>query len=524
MSRRIDIELTSARPDGTGTGRAAGAQQPQGVLDGGLLPSGAGVGLVLHAEADNDLDGITILSVSTVKAKAGKGNLLEFIPSDKPFEAVTQQLARKERGDRRDRGERGDRRDRGPRGDRPDRGDRRERGDRSGGDRPGGERGDRRGPRRQDGDRPDRGPRPDRRPRFDAPPELPQRPRAKRLRPGRTHRAAALAGLPEASRAIAERVLQGGIPAVRQALTEQNQRLKAQGEATIDDKGILKLAEDLQPVLRVAEWRDRADAALADIDELDLRDLRSVVVAADDPMVARDESTRDLAERLKAALVTKQEQELSLWFGDIDAAIGVGRVVRALKLSSQPPKAGVRFPAELAARLVAATIDNLTADAFADRWIAVLEAAAFSPIRQLVAPAAKPNQVTDELLATVTRLAPALPKVAALFELTVDAKAAQPKPLRPAKPTRPAAKTPAPRPAPPAKPAAPTAAAAPAEPAPAEPAPAEPAPVDSAAVEPAAVEAVPAEVAPAVEATTEVVAEIAVEDSAGDTGDSTTDA
>lgn len=481
MSRRIDIELTSARPDGTWTWRAAGAQQPKGVLDGGLLPSGSAVGNVLHAEADHDMDGITILSVSTVKAKAGKGNLLEFIASDKPFEAVTQQLARKERGDRRDRGDRGDRRDRGPRGDRPDRGDRRERGDR-----PGGERGDRRGPRGQGGDRPDRGQRTDRRPRFDAPPELPQRPRAKRLRPGRAHRAAALAGLPEASRAIAERILQGGIPAVRQALTEQNQQLKAKGESTIDDKGILKLAEDLQPVLRVAEWRDRADAALADLDELDLRDLRSVVVAADDPMVARDESTRDLAERLKAALVTKQEQELNLWLGDIDAAIGVGRVVRALKLSSQPPKAGIRFPAELAARLVAATNDNLTADAFADRWIAVLEAAAFSPIRQQVAPTARPTQSSDELITTVTRLAPALPKVAALFEVAVDAKAAQPKPLRPTKPTRPTAKA-APKPPAPAAtaPAAPAPAAAPAETV------AEVAPV----VEAVAVEAAPSEAA-----------------------------
>ena len=108
---------------------AAGAQQPKGVLDGSLLPSGSAVGLVLHAEAEHDLDGITILSVSVVKAKVGKGNLLDFIPSDKPFEAVTQQLARKERGDRRDRGDRGDRR--GPRGDRPDRGDRRDRGERA---------------------------------------------------------------------------------------------------------------------------------------------------------------------------------------------------------------------------------------------------------------------------------------------------------------------------------------------------------------------------------------------------------
>ena len=120
----------------------------------------------------------------------------------------------------------------------------------------------------------------------------------------------------------------------------------------------------------------------------------------------------------------------------IDAAIGVGRVVRALKLSSQPPKAGVRFPAELATRLAAAANSNLTADALPDRWVAVLEAVAFSPVRGQVAVDAKPAQVSDELTATVKRLGGLLPQVATLFGVEVDAKAAAAKPLRP---TRPAA-------------------------------------------------------------------------------------
>jgi hypothetical protein len=66
--------------------------------------------------------------------------------------------------------------------------------------------------------------------------------------------------------------------------------------------------------------------------------LRSVVAAGEDPMVARDESTRAIANELKTALAAKQESELRLWFEDIDAAISVGRVIRALKLSSQPPE------------------------------------------------------------------------------------------------------------------------------------------------------------------------------------------
>jgi hypothetical protein len=211
--------------------------------------------------------------------------------------------------------------------------------------------------------------------------------------------------------------------------------------------------------LRVAEWLDRADAAKADIEELDLRDLRSVVAAGEDPMVARDESTRAVATELKAALVTKQESELALWFEDIDAAIGVGRVIRALKLSSQPPKAGVRFPTELAGKLAAATTANLTADAFPDRWVAVLEAAAFSPVRTHVLPTAKPTQVNDELLATVKRVGPLLPQIAALFEIEVSQRASAPKPLRPTRPVaaKKPAKAAAPRPPRPPAPPAPTA-------------------------------------------------------------------
>jgi len=507
MSRRIEIELTSARPDGTWTWRAAGAQKPKGVLDGALLPSDAAIGLVVKADAEHEMDGITILSVTSTKQKADKGGLLELIPSEKPFEAVTQQLARKERSDRGDRGDRGDRRDRGPRRDGAPGGDRGPRRDRPAGD--GAPGGDRR-PRRDGAPGGDRGPRReggpggDRRPRFEAPPELPQRPKAKRLKPGRAHRNAVMGDLPEAQKAVAERALAGGLPAVRQAVIEQNTRLKAEGKEEIPAAGLLAIAEQLLPKLRVAEWLDRADAALADLEDLDLRDLRSVVAGADDPMVARDETTRDVAVKLKEALVAKQEKELTLWFEDIDAAIGVGRVVRALKLSSQPPKAGVRFPAEIAARLATAATGNLTTDALPDRWVAVLEAVAFSPIRSQVTPAAKPAQVNDELLATVKRLGSLLPQVAALFGIEVDAKS-QPKPLRPTRPAGPAkaAAKPTPRPPMPPKAAAPA------------PSPAAEAPVVEAApvveVEAAAEAPVELEAAPAVEVEAVVEVEAAAE-------------
>ena len=503
MSRRIEIELTSARPDGSWTWRAAGAREPKGALDGALLPGGALVGTVYRAEAEMELEGITIVSVADPKGRNDKSGRLELIPNAKPFEEVTQQLARRERSDRpsRDRGERGDRPDR-PRRDRPA-------GDRPGGDRP---RNDRPGGDRpaRDGDGADRrGPRPERRgrPNFTPPPELPQRPKAKRLKPGRAYRSAVLANLPEAQRPVAERALQGGIPAVRQAVNEQNAQLKAAGQEEIPAAGMLAMAEQLLPKLRVAEWLDRAAAAKADVDDLDLRDLRSVVAASDDPMVARDETTRELAAELKQALAAKQDKELRLWFDDIDAAIAVGRVIRALKLSSQPPKAGVPFPTELAKRLADAATASLTGDAASERWAAMLEAAAFSPVRLHVTPSARPEQPSDELTATVKRVARLLPQVAALFGIEPTQGGASPKPLRPTKPAG-AAKKSAPLrpPAPPVRPPAPVVAVEP-EPAAVEPEPVavEPEPEP----EPVAVEPEPAAVAPSTEPAVEPVSDAA---------------
>ena len=60
----------------------------------------------------------------------------------------------------------------------------------------------------------------------------------------------------------------------------------------------------------------------------------------------------------------------------------------------------------------------------------VLEAAAFSPIHLLIEPMGLPEKITDDLTATVTRLAPAIPQVAAQFGIEVEEGAAMPRPLR----------------------------------------------------------------------------------------------
>ena len=419
MSRRIEIELTSKRPDGTWTWRAAGAREPRGEVVDSVVPAGSSVNDVMRADVETDLDGSRVLSITPPKAKNVRTGLLEILPSTRAFEPVTQQLAKK--------GSRGGDDRKGPRRERKD-GDK-PRGERKDGDKPRGERkeGDRaRGDRKEGAEgRTDR----PRRQFFDAPPELPQRPKAKRIRPLRVNVDAVLAELPEAHRTIAETVLNGGVPAVRAAIEEQNRIAVEAGKEKVPAEGLLQIAEQLLPRLRVAEWRDKAISAESIIHDIDLRDLRSIVVTADQ-LVAIDEDTRALVAKMRQGLVIRQETETKNWLDDVAAATSVGRVVRALRLSSQPPKAGVPFPAPLAAQIVAATVAGLTTDAPSERWIALLEAAAFSPIHAKVLPAAVPTVISEDLTKTVTRLGPLMPQIAALFGIAVDPKARPPRPLQ----------------------------------------------------------------------------------------------
>jgi hypothetical protein len=404
MSHRIDVELTSQRDDGTWTWRAAGARQPKGLLNGALLPEGAVVGDVLRAEADFEVEGISIISVTAPKSARNRAEpeRLEILGSRPSAPDVTTTLVpgRKRRdwddegGERRGRG--------GDRGARP--------GERSGRD------ADRRGPRRE-GDRGrserpagERGPRDRQRPERPAPPA---RPRPKRLRPTRTHRQAFVNQLPAEQRPLAEIVLRGGVPLVRETLDNQRKAAEASGLPTVKPGPVLDVAEKLVPHARLAEWQDRAAAALAQADDVDLRDLRSVVVAADG--VARHEQTRETAEQLRTALTRRVEAEHATWLAEIGELLDAGRSVNALRLSSRPPKAGVPLPPPLATRLAEATTSHLTERTAPDLYAALIEALALSPVRLQVTPAGVPSNPSDALVQTVRRLGDRLPQVAAAF-------------------------------------------------------------------------------------------------------------
>ena len=405
---RMEIELTSTRDDGQWTWRAAGARQPRGTVADVLVPEGTTVGDVLRVEVEQFMDGIEVTSVLVDRVERSEPETLEVLGSGQNEPLVTTKLA----------GRRGRRSDEdGPRGrtGRKDRRPRRDDGEKRDTDK-GADRKDRR-PRRDDGKKRDtdkgagRRGRPDR--RSPARPDTEAKPRARRLRPKRTHRKAAIAALPEDQQPLARILVRDGVPGVRSVIETQNAAAENIGEPGIPADLLLKLAERIHPSLRTADWRDRAESALAGIDDIDLRDIRSVVVAAE--TAARGPEDRELADRLREALTARVDREHKAWIGEVTSALGEDRVVRALRLSSRPPKAGAPLPSPILDRLATAAEASLTSDTGQDRWATVLDAVALSPVHQRVTPAGLPIEPTEQLLDVVKRVSMSVPSIAASF-------------------------------------------------------------------------------------------------------------
>ncbi len=203
------------------------------------------------------------------------------------------------------------------------------------------------------------------------------------------------------------------MPGVRKSIERMNAKAAAEKLPQIRSEPILALAEQLAPVLKAAEWHDRADAALAGISKIDLRDIRSVIAAAD--RAARTDETRALAESLRAGLAQRLEVDHRRWLDELAGTIGEGRTIRALRLSSRPPKAGTPLPPDMAERLANMAAEDLSPTTNQQRWSTVVDSVALSPVRTQVIPLGAPEKPSEDLLATVRRLADRVPQIAALF-------------------------------------------------------------------------------------------------------------
>jgi hypothetical protein len=441
MSHRIEIELTSNSGDGTWTWRAAGAKQPRGTVSGELVSDGTAVGTVLRAEVESTLDGMSVIALLPPKGKEAPKSVerIEIIGTPRSGPDVSVVLASKSKGRRRD----GDR-------DRPDR-------ERPGRDRPGRDRSE--GSRRPASGRgrgePAAGssaPRSDSRARTGGPSEerrreRPARPGGReggrdggrdgvrrdggrdgvrrgggrdnpgRPQPSTAYRNAALAGLRPEQLPVAEQLLRGGIPAVRQAINEQNERARADGRAEVTPGPLLAMAEELLPAVNLANWKDRASSARNAGKDVALRELRSIVASAS--TVSLDEEGREFAASLRTSLDQRVTALRDGWVARMTTALDEGRVADALRISARPPEPAARLSAELAVRLSEMAGQTMSAEIPAAEWLAVLEVVVESPVRRTVKPVGIPRDADEALLAAARQASGMVPELARLLGIPI---------------------------------------------------------------------------------------------------------
>ena len=410
MAHRIEVELTSQTSESVWTWRAAGAKQPRGTVEGSLVPEGSGVGSVLRAEVETTLDGTTVIALLPPKAK-GEVRSVERIevlgsPQRGPDVNVVLASKSKRRRDERTDGPRdgarrpADRRSRAEGAERGPRTEGRARGrdgagapseaggarKRSGPSRPGG---------RESGGR-----------------DHPRRPT-----PSSTYRNAALATLPPEQLPVAEQLLKGGIPAVRQAIEEQNTRARTESRPEVTPEPLLALAEQLLPTINLASWKDRAASARAGGKDVPLRELRSIVASAS--TVTLDDEGVEMAASLRTALDQRVTALRERWVERITTALADGKIVDAVRASIRPPEPAARLSAELAVRLADAAGRAMSAETPPAEWLALLEVVVDSPVRRTVKPAGLPTGADDTVLAAARKASGYVPELARLMGIPI---------------------------------------------------------------------------------------------------------
>jgi len=429
MGHRIEVELTSQSDESTWTWRAAGAKLPRGTVDASLVPEGTSVGTVLRAEVETTLDGTTVTALLAPKGKSAPKPVdrIEVLGTPQKGPDVNVVLAGKGRRRRDDDGDRdGSRRPsgRGPRGEGGGpRGDGR-------GREGGGSRGDGRGregagaggrgrsgparPGGREGGR-DRG---DRRPQTST-----------------VYRNAALAELRPEQLPVAEQLLKGGVPSVRQAIQEQNARARAEGRPEVTEAPLMAMAEELRPVIGLATWKDRASVARNAGKDTPLRELRSIVASAS--TVTLDDEGSEMLTALRTSLTERVTALRERWVERITTSLDEGRVVDAVRASIRAPEPSARLSAELAVRLADAAGQAMAKDTPPADWKALLEVVVECPVRRTVKPAGLPDGADEELLAEARKAAGLVPELAKLLGIPIPPPPGPRRPV-PARPARPA--------------------------------------------------------------------------------------
>ena len=371
MPNRLDIEITSQSTESSYTWRSAGAKEPKGTIKASLLPSGVAIGDVLKVEADFMIDGIEITAVLPQKIKKDGPELLELLGTGKETAGVTTSLVKKSNNRKRRKDARV-----GPKNNKAK---------------------DRKRSRSSKAttERKDRKPY--------------RSPRGKRLKPSKKYRNEYIESLPDLQKPIAKELSGSTIPNLRRTIEKMDLP-----EGFPD--ALLDYAENLNQQLKMAEWMDRATAVENNIENIDLQDFRSVVASS--ARWAKSSDSLAIKERLELKLNERIDQDHKKWLNSIEEALQEEKTVRALNLSSRSPKAGAQLPEAITTRLIAQANKALNAETTAHRWSIVVEAVAFSPVRQKITPDGLPTEISEELKQSIKKHGDRIPQIAKVFTLT----------------------------------------------------------------------------------------------------------
>ena len=368
MPNRLDIEITSQSDESSYTWRSAGAREPKGTVPAKILPNDVSIGDILRVEADFMIDGIEITSVLPTKSKKNSPEILEILGSGKDAFGVTTSLIPKGKKRGRNNNKRQQNDNRKPKGKRK--------------------------AQNNEGS-------PERRNRK------PYRsPRGKRLKASKKHRNDYVDSLPETHQPLARQLIGSTIPNLRKTIGKM---ALPQGFP----EAILDYAEELNQQLKMAEWLDKAEAIEENVESIDLQDFRSVVASSG--RWAKSPEAIAVKERLENKLNERIDLDHKEWLRSIQAALDDEKTVRALNLSSRSPKAGAQLPEIVTNQLVEQASRALNEQSSAYRWAIVLEAVAFSPVREKINPNGLPSTITDELKETIAKHGERVPQIANLF-------------------------------------------------------------------------------------------------------------
>lgn len=362
MSYKINIELTSQRPDGIFTWRVKGAKNPKGVVSPELLPENSSVKDELIAEVEYLMDGVSIIRVDKLP-EPESNSTKEILRLDGPAPSLEKKAIKNQK-----------------------KGPRKEAGRRV----------------KEDGDISFKGSRGRR--------DLTKSRNAKRESLGKNVKEF-LESLDPAHQIIARKLLRGGISALKRAIEEQNKKARESNQPELMEEPILKIADELLPRVRKALWLDKCDNLLQREDKAGLKDLRALITSAQ----IEDEKDRELLVRLRSLLADVQKKTQSKFSEELAKEIEQGNLREALELLSSPPDASLVIEKKYTDKLIALCNTKIEELRNKDEFLDLLRLILKSPIRRQIELTKLPQGFTREDLRFLASVSSQIPSLVGLL-------------------------------------------------------------------------------------------------------------